>query len=163
MERDIYQTPSAELARPAQVSVSSQKRINPSLLGFFVSPLATSFLVTLFINVYDFVFSSNNVEIAYVAYKAGGMFVVVSAFLSVYLFAFGLLPHWVLGRIGKRKYYLYLAAGAIAPLLILLVLILLGRSDLETILGFIPVSGTGAVCFSIFWYIAVYLPRKGAL
>ena len=159
MEHNIFAAPSSQVSDPVTSHADRRKHINYAFYAFFFSPLVTVILAILLLVFFDLVFegtwlSEDISDLKSALYE--GLLVAVS-FLYFTLFIFGLSTHWLLGKLTRRKLYLYLLFSALIPSPILL------RMDVSGLKIWASFSGILAVCFGIFWILAVYLPRNRTL
>jgi len=162
MEHNIFEVPSSQVSDPVRSHADRREHINYTFYAFVFSPLVTIFLAiflsVVFVSGLVLVYDMTGFGEFYSDLKSAlseGFLVAVS-FLYFALFIFGLSTHWLLGKISRRKLYLYLLVPAFftSPTLLM---------GIDAIGLWAILSGILAVPFGIFWILAVYLPRKRTL
>ena len=160
MENNIFEPPSSQVSDPVTSHADRRKHVNYAFYAFFLSPLVTVLLAMLLTIVLGLVFEGTETGVFHGALKlaAWDSYLLIVSFLYFTLFVFGLSTHWLLGKLTRRKLYLYLLMPALIPSPILL----LGM-DVGVLTVWASLAGLLAVCFSVFWTLAVYLPRTRTL
>ena len=160
MKKSIYDSPSSDLTTNGESAVPEKERPKLGLVAFFLSPMVTISICIFLVFLFEVIIEKRNlVPTESLTSTFSDIFLPGVALLYIYLFVFGLFTHWLLGKYRRRKVYLYSLSGIfwLTP-----IMLLFGVRD-DLLLGFIAflISGAiGALCFTLFWVIGVYLPSK---
>lgn len=148
------------LDNPGHFPDKKRKWANFTLAAYLIAPLITSVVGIVIVIIVDAAnrYSTDGI-LSLRLEDIGGILFFLSALSYLCLLIVGLPFHWMLGKVSKRKFYLYLLGGIVAPS----PLILLDGIGDEPISALSILGTIGAVCFIVFWFVAVHMPKTKAL
>ena len=138
-DSDIYKTPESDVAIGVPLEGGSVGNWKPTMIAFLLSAPLTGLLIGFAFALMD---DRSNFDFGMLI----GGFIFASLISYIVVLVFGLPLHWFLGRSDRRKYPYYLIAGAAIPVPLVLLFEMVDEP-----FGWLFLSGSGALCASLFW------------
>ena len=148
MARNVYKTPSSELTAGLDESDNPGTARIYMVLAYLAAPIVTS---TVLVGLIIFVDGISGADFVFI----GKLFLKFLLLTYALTFVFGLPLHWILGRIDRRRFLIYLGIGLVIPAPAVL---LSGQANSSV--AWAISAGLGASWSALFWFIAVYLYER---
>ena len=150
METDsnIYKAPESDVTVGTQQERKAVGDWKPTIVAFLLSAPITGLLLGVAMVMMD---DRSNVDFSMMV----GVGIYGSLISYIVVLLLGLPLHWFLGRIERRRYPYYLIAGAVIPAPFILVF-----EMADDPYGWLLLSGSGALCASLFWFLWFFTIRR---